>query len=278
MTKEKWRRAEALGFHAGYTYDHLSWQRLENRPWYGAVPTLAVASLETLRLKVGTLVTSPNFRHPVPLAKELLTLDDISGGRLIVGIGAGGNGNDATVLGNEQWSANERAERFEEFVTLLDQLLREPRTTNRGNYYAATDARMLPGTIQLPRPPFYVAATGSRGMDLTARFAQGWVTTGVTRDKNATCEKNVTRQLTKLRTALDEHDRHDGELAMVLLDGLSNERPLVSLDAFVDWAGRYGALGITELVIHWPEPDSLFDFNLATFEKIALDGLGQLRE
>ena len=82
ISKEKWRRAEALGFHAGYTYDHLSWQRLENRPWYGAISTLTAASLETLRLKVGSLVTSPNFRHPVPLAKDLLSIDEMSGGRL----------------------------------------------------------------------------------------------------------------------------------------------------------------------------------------------------
>lgn len=61
-----------------------------------------------------------------------------------------------------------------------------------------------------------------------------------------------------------------------MLDGLNDEQPLVSLDAFVDWAGRYQSLGITELVIHWPEPNSLFDFDVATFEKIASEGLAQL--
>ena len=50
----------------------------------------------------------------------------------------------------------------------------------------------------------------------------------------------------------------------------------MSVDAFVDWAGRYQALGITELVIHWPEPDSLFDVEMKTFEKIATDGFAQL--
>lgn len=277
-SKEKWRRAEALGFHAAYTYDHLSWQRLENRPWYGAVPTLVGASLETLRLKVGTLVTSPNFRHPVPLAKDLLSLDDISEGRLIVGLGAGGIGNDATVLGHDGWTASERADRFEEFVALLDTLLREPITNRRGDFYAASNARMLPGTVQQPRPPFIVAATRPRGMDLTARFAQSWVTTGQSRDDDATCEQNVTRQLQFLRAALERHGRHEGDVATVLLDGLNNERPLVSLGAFVDWAGRYRALGITELVIQWPEPDSPFDCSLATFEEIAIEGLRQLGE
>jgi alkanesulfonate monooxygenase SsuD/methylene tetrahydromethanopterin reductase-like flavin-dependent oxidoreductase (luciferase family) len=277
-SSEKWNRAEELGFHAAYTYDHLSWQRLENRPWFGAVPTLVAASLETLRLKVGTLVTSPNFRHPVPLAKDLLSLDDVSNGRLIIGIGAGGVGNDASVLGAEAWTTRERADRFEEFVSLLDELLREPVTSRSAKYYSATDARMLPGPVQRPRPPFYIAATGTRGLDLAARFAQGWVTTGHDASSVATCEQNVTRQLERLGDALRRHSRQVNDVATLLLDGLNNERPLVSLDAFVDWAGRYRTLGITELVIHWPEPDSLFDSSIATFEKIALEGLRQLGE
>jgi len=274
---EKWRRAEALGFHAAYTYDHLSWKRLENRSWYGAIPTIAGASLETLRLKVGTLVTSPNFRHPVPLAKDLLSLDDLSGGRLIVGVGSGGTGNDATVLGHGAWTAKERSDRFVEFVGLLDQLLREPVTTRPGVFYSAIEARMLPGTVQQPRPPIFLAATGPRGMDLTARVAQGWVTHGSDPDE-ASCEENVTRQLTHLRSALERHGRNLSDITTVLLDGLSNERPLVSLNAFVDWAGRYRDLGISELVVHWPEPDSLFDFDMTTFERIALEGLRQLDE
>ena len=70
-----------------------------DRPWFGAVPTLAAAAAATTHLRLGPLVTSPNFRHPVTLAKDLMSLDDISAGRLIVGIGAGGIGFDAEVLG-----------------------------------------------------------------------------------------------------------------------------------------------------------------------------------
>ncbi|MHC0434433.1 LLM class flavin-dependent oxidoreductase, partial [Streptomyces sp. O3] len=70
----------------------------------------------------------PNFRHPVTLAKELISLDDISGGRITLGIGAGGNGFDAATLlksGEEPWTPRERADRFGEFVPLLDRLLTE---------------------------------------------------------------------------------------------------------------------------------------------------------
>jgi alkanesulfonate monooxygenase SsuD/methylene tetrahydromethanopterin reductase-like flavin-dependent oxidoreductase (luciferase family) len=120
---EKWRRADELGFHAAYTYDHLSWMRLKDRPWFGAIPTLSAAALATSRIRLGTMVTTPNFRHPVPLAKDLLSIDDLSNGRLTVGVGSGGLGADATVLGNTEWSVKERTERFTEFVELLAELL-----------------------------------------------------------------------------------------------------------------------------------------------------------
>lgn len=273
---EKWQRAQELGFYAAYTYDHLSWGRLQDRSWFGAVPTLTAAALATSTIHLGTLVTTPNFRHPVPLAKDLLSLDDMSGGRLIIGIGSGGLGNDATVLGNEEWSAHERMDRFVNFIELLDELLTQPLTTEAGPFYSAMDARMLPGTVQQPRPPFFVAAVGQRGLAMVTRYGQGWVSTGRSANADESCYDAVSSQLLRLESALGEVNRPLDSIERVLLDGLNDERPLASFDAFVDWAGRYEAIGITELVIHWPEPDSLFDFDMTTFEKIATEGLAQL--
>jgi alkanesulfonate monooxygenase SsuD/methylene tetrahydromethanopterin reductase-like flavin-dependent oxidoreductase (luciferase family) len=86
--RDQWQRAEELGFHTAYTYDHLSWRNtFRDGPWFGAVPTLTAAATATARMRLGTLVTSPNFRHPVTLAKELITLDDVSDGRITLGIG-----------------------------------------------------------------------------------------------------------------------------------------------------------------------------------------------
>ncbi len=132
----------------------------------------------TTRIRLGTLVASPNFRHPVPFAKELMTLDDICGGRLTVGIGAGGEGWDAAVLGHDPWTPAERAGRFTEFVELTDLVLRQPATSYQGRYYRADGARNIPGCVQQPRTPFAIAATGARGMQTVAKFAQMWVTTG----------------------------------------------------------------------------------------------------
>ncbi|MHB2028984.1 MAG: LLM class flavin-dependent oxidoreductase [Acidimicrobiales bacterium] len=275
-SREKWQRAEELGFYAAYTYDHLSWARLNDRPWFPAVPTLVAASRETTNIRLGTLVTTPNFRHPVPFAKELLAIDDLSNGRLLVGLGSGGLGNDASVLAENQWSAKERSERFAEFVELLDQLLTNPSTTFQGNFYSANDALSVPGPVQTPRPPFVIAAHGRKGMAVAARFAQGWVSTGRSRNDLEPCHSVVRKELELLDDAMEKCTTTNCQLNKLLLDGLNDERPLASLDAFVDWAGRYQELGITELVIHWPEPGTLFESDTRIFEDIATHGLEKL--
>lgn len=280
--QKTWRQAEDLGFHAAYTYDHLSWRSFRDRPWFGALPTLTAAATATERMRLGTLVTSPNFRHPVTLAKELISLDDISGGRVTLGIGAGGNGFDATVLGQEAWTPRERADRFAEFVPLLDRLLTEDTVTERGTFYAADEARNVAGCVQRPRLPFAVAATGPRGLRLAARHGQAWVTTGDPKlYETGTPEQSVAAvagQLDKLGKACAEIGRDATELDKILLTGFTPEQNTVldSLDAFVDFAGRHQELGFTELVIHWPIPDSVFAADQAVFEKIATEAVGQL--
>ncbi|WP_037601687.1 LLM class flavin-dependent oxidoreductase [Streptacidiphilus rugosus] len=275
-----WRRAEDLGFHAAYTYDHLSWRSFRDEPWFGAVPTLTAAATATERLRLGTLVTSPNFRHPVTLAKELMSVDDVSGGRLTVGIGVGGVGFDATALGQEPWTPRERADRFDEFLPLLDELLTQPVTTREGRYYSAVEARNIPGCVQTPRVPFYVAATGPRGLKLAAKYGQGWVTYGDPRGPaDVPVEQApgvIAQQIEKLTAACEAAGRDVATVEKMLLQGSTAERPLQSVDAFVDWAGRYQELGIDEVVIHWPVPDSIFENDLAVFERIAVEGLAQL--
>lgn len=280
--REVWRRAEELGFHAAYTYDHLSWRTFRDKPWFGAVPTLTAAAASTERIHLGTLVTSPNFRHPVTLAKELMSLDDISGGRVVLGIGSGGTGFDATALGQEAWSPRERAARFGEFVGLLDRLLTQRAVTERGTYYTADEARNIPGCVQRPRLPFAVAATGPRGLALAARYGQAWVTTGdPALFDEGTPEQSraaIRGQVERLGEACAAAGRDPGELERILLTGFSPDRNtmLESVDAFVDFAGRHAELGITEIVLHHPIPDSEFAADPDTYTRIATEGLAQL--
>ncbi|MBD0736216.1 LLM class flavin-dependent oxidoreductase [Streptomyces sp. CBMA29] len=280
--REVWRRAEELGFHTAYTYDHLSWRTFRDKAWYGAVPTLTAAAGATERIRLGTLVTSPNFRHPVTLAKDLMTLDDVSEGRVTLGIGAGGSGFDATALGQEPWSPRERADRFGEFVRLLDRLLTNGQVSYEGEFYAAHEARTIPGCVQRPRIPFAVAATGPRGMRLAARYGQAWVTTGdPALYETGTPEESlaaVRGQVERLGEACAKAGRDVLKVPKVMLTGFTPDqgRPLESVDAFVDFAGRHAEAGIDEMVIHWPIPDSDFDTDPAAFERIALEAPAQL--
>lgn len=280
-----WQRAEELGFHAAYTYDHLSWRTFRDRPWFGAVPTLTAAAAITDTIRLGTLVTSPNFRHPVTLAKELISLDDISRGRTTLGIGAGAAGFDATALGQKPWSPRERADRLEDFVQLLDRLLLEDTaagTSYDGTFYAAEQARNIPGCVQRPRLPFAVAANGPRGMALTARYGQEWVTMGDPAvGETGTPEQSrsaLRGQLAKVDTACVAAGRDPAELGKILLTGFTPEgtTPVESAAAFVDFAGRYQELGFTEIVFHWPVPGSVFDGDEAVFERVVTEGLAQL--
>ncbi|MFD7164996.1 LLM class flavin-dependent oxidoreductase [Streptomyces violascens] len=284
--REQWRHAEALGFHTAYTYDHLSWRTFRDGPWFGAVPTLTAAAAATETLRLGTLVTSPNFRHPVTLAKDLISLDDVSGGRITLGIGAGGNGFDASTLlmgGEEPWTPRERADRFGEFVPLLDRLLTEDAVTHDGTFYSANEARNIPGCVQRPRLPFAVAGNGPRGMKLAARYGQAWVTTGDPKifetGTPAESRAAIRGQIEKLGKACAELGRDVADLDKILLTGFTPDRnqPLDSLDAFVDFAGRHAELGITEIALHAPIPDSDFATDQAVFEKIATEALAQLR-
>ncbi|MET7437765.1 LLM class flavin-dependent oxidoreductase [Streptomyces sp. NPDC005568] len=112
---EVWRRAEDLGFDHAWTLDHLSWRVSANQPWFDALTTLTAAAALTRRIELGTLVLSPNFRHPVLTARQAMTLDHVSGGRFVLGAGAGAVGPDSAALGpcptapwtsSSWWSAN----------------------------------------------------------------------------------------------------------------------------------------------------------------------------
>ncbi len=274
----RWRRAEALGFDHAWTYDHLAWRTLRDAPWMAALPTLAAAALSTVRLRLGPLVASPNFRHPVALAKELMTLDDLSGGRLIVGLGAGGEGFDAAVLGQVPWDAAERARRYAEFVALTDRLLREPATTWRGTFYAAEEARNLPGPIQRPRPPFALAATGPRGMALVARYAQIWVTTGDRTGEGPVPPEAgapmVAGQMRRLDEACTAGGRDPRSLDRLVLTGPQLDPALSSADRFADAVGRYAEIGVSDLCVPWPRASAPYAGDEATFERIFSERAG----
>jgi alkanesulfonate monooxygenase SsuD/methylene tetrahydromethanopterin reductase-like flavin-dependent oxidoreductase (luciferase family) len=261
-----WLRAEDLGFAHAWVYDHTAWRG--HTPWHDAYSTLAAVAAVTSRILIGPLVTSPNFRHPVPTAHAVKTIDDISGGRLVLGIGAGGHSrsSDAGILGGPDWSPQERADRFAEWVELLDRLLVGPKTTFEGTYYSARDVVTEPGCVQRPRVPFAIAGNGPRGLRLAANYGDLWVANGGAGDSPV---EDVRRRIGRLAEACAEVGREPAEVRRLLLTGFTGERWLESLEAFRDLAGRYAEAGITDLVVHWPRPDTPWAAETRVFEEIA---------
>ena len=170
----RWRAAEEMGFDHAWTYDHLVWGGLPDAPWRAAVPVLGAVAATTSRIGLGTLVASPNFRHPYQLFREAQALEDVSDGRLLLGLGTGGD-LDSRLLAQPPMTVRERVDRFQEDVDLLVRLRAEDHVDADGRWFSVRDARTLPG---LGRTPLLVAGNGPRSVRYAARVGDGWVTTG----------------------------------------------------------------------------------------------------
>ncbi|MBM7809253.1 LLM class flavin-dependent oxidoreductase [Saccharothrix algeriensis] len=273
----RWRAVEEYGFAHAWTFDHLGWRTLVDGPWFGSVPTLALAAAATSRIELGMLVASPNFRHPVPFARELTALDDVSGGRFTLGVGAGGMGGyDAEVFGGTNRAASP-AKRYAEFVELLDLLLTRDDVTWSGEYYRASGARNLPGCVQRPRIPFVVAANGPKALGLVARFGQGWITTGTRRDTLDDWWKSVAELSVRLDDALSAHDRPRAGVRRFLQTDGAPVFSLSSVECYRDFLGRAGEAGFTDVAAPWPRESGVFAGDERVLEAVAaevLPGLG----
>jgi alkanesulfonate monooxygenase SsuD/methylene tetrahydromethanopterin reductase-like flavin-dependent oxidoreductase (luciferase family) len=276
LAEPKWRAAETYGFDHAWTYDHVGWRSLVDGPWFDSVPTLTAAAMVTRRIRLGTMVASPNFRHPVPFARSLLALDDVSGGRFTLGVGAGGiAGYDNEVLGGAALRPGPRVDRFAEFLTQLDSLLTNERTTIRGEYFSSVDARSAPGCVQHPRLPFVVAANGRRSMALAARFGQGWVTSGRKEDHADETGEAWWRGVADLAKRFDEEVDGDPAVRRYLTVDAGPAYSLSSLEYFREALGRAEEAGFTDLVVHWPRPDGVYAGRMSVLEKVAAEVLAR---
>jgi probable F420-dependent oxidoreductase len=134
---------------------------------WGVLPALAAV---TQRLRVGTLVSPTTVHHPALLAKRATTIDHLSGGRMVLGIGAGWQINEHAAYGIELQG---RVSRFAEAIQIIRELLTKERTTFHGSFFALTDAPCDPKPVQQPLP-ILVGATGPRMLRITARHADEW--------------------------------------------------------------------------------------------------------
>ncbi|HET7530736.1 MAG TPA: LLM class flavin-dependent oxidoreductase [Mycobacteriales bacterium] len=253
------RLLDELGVDHVWTYDHLAWRDLRDGPWLTAVPLLAAVATTTSRIRLGTLVASPNFRHPVVFAKELVALDRISDGRLIAGIGAGAvTGWDTHMLGQPPLTGRERADRFGEFVEVVSRLLRDGATSYDGDWYDVDEARALPGPVQRAPLPLAIAASGPRGMRLAADHGAHWITTGDLKVDGllgpAASARLVADQVARLDEICAAAGRDPSTLGRMVSTGGQLTDGLESEQAFTDIVGRYADAGVTDVIVHWPRP------------------------
>jgi len=161
---ERARRAEQLGYSVLAVPDHF-------RDQLAPVPALTAAALATTRLRVGSLVFSNDFRHPVVLAKEAATIDVLSGGRFELGLGAGWLRAEYDQAGISFDAPGTRVERLEEAVTIVKGLLAGERVTFTGRHYSIADLEGRPAPLQRPHPPLLIGGGGRRTLSLAGREA-----------------------------------------------------------------------------------------------------------
>jgi probable F420-dependent oxidoreductase len=268
------RQAEAGGADSVWVYDHLLF-RLGGQATgiHEAWTLLTAVAAATERVELGTIVLATGFRSPALLAKMAVTLDVISGGRLVLGVGCGWHEPEYTAFG---FPFDHRVDRFEESLGILRPLLREGRVTFVGAYHQVEDCVILPRGPR-PRIPLLVAAKGPRMLHLAAEHADAWNTAwyGLPDDRLA-------QRLAEMRAACADLGRDPADLEVtvgVTVKAEADEeggRPgaaaaLLAEPAVIAGALRaYAALGVGHVQLD-VQPATSASFALA------LDGIARFR-
>jgi alkanesulfonate monooxygenase SsuD/methylene tetrahydromethanopterin reductase-like flavin-dependent oxidoreductase (luciferase family) len=167
------RAVEDLGFDSVWVGEHLLY-RWDDRPARGpweAWTMLAAIAASTSRIDLGPLVACTNFHNPALLAKQAATIDELSGGRFVLGLGAGWNEPEFRAYG---YPFDHRIDRFEEAFTIIRTLLREGAIDFDGRWYQARDCELLPRGPRPGGPPLMIGSTGPRMLRITMADADSW--------------------------------------------------------------------------------------------------------
>ncbi|HVL23756.1 MAG TPA: LLM class flavin-dependent oxidoreductase [Thermomicrobiales bacterium] len=249
-TCERWEWFEALGFNSLWLTDHLTRTAKPDDPYFEAWTLLSALAVVTKRPRLGVLVSSNTFRHPSVLAKQAVTLDHISGGRLELGIGAGWFELEHEMFGLEFPPTGELVDRYAEALDLLDRYLRNDITSFEGAFYTLREAPNRPAPVQQPRPPLVLGAHGPRMIRLAARYADTWNSRGTPQEMR---ERN---ELMDEACAKEGRDPREVKRSLLyVIAQMPEERPWDSVDAFVDYVGRFAEAGVQEFIFQPPDPE-----------------------
>lgn len=265
--RQQWTSIESWGFDSLWLPDHFVPTARPEGPFLEAWTLLSALAMATERVRLGVLVSSNTFRHPAMLAKQAVTVDHISNGRLELGIGAGWFVWEHERFGLDFPPTKELVDRYEEAVTLLDTYLRNDVSSFNGQHYTLDEAPNRPASIQRPRPPLVLGAHGRRTIGIAGRFADTWNSRGTPaeiRERNA-----------RLDDAASAAGRDPASIKRSLLyvvAQMPEEQPWDSVEAFRDFIGRFSDAGMADFILQPPPPER-FDI----VERVAYEVIPELR-
>ncbi|MHA1480538.1 MAG: LLM class flavin-dependent oxidoreductase [Candidatus Thorarchaeota archaeon] len=275
-----WQQFEQLGFDSTWVADHFVNYAHPTSPWFEGWTLLSALASVTSKIRIGTMVTSIPLRNPALLARQALTVDHISNGRLDIGIGAGAPSKiDPTyqMIGIEDPGPKTRSKQLKEQVEIVDLLLRNNTASYKGEFYNIEEAIMSPEPVQKPRPPLTIAAHTKTSLRVAAEYADTWVSYGA--DFGAPPEL-VVKNTQKRSNLLDKYCKEIGRdpasvRHSLLLFGAEANTVFASEEKFIEVVDRYTAIGITDLIFFYPffAPDQI-----PMFEKIAKEIIPTLRK
>lgn len=278
--KRRFQLVESLGFDLGVTGDHfVDWSNPPS-PWFDLWSTLAGVAEATTTLRLAPCVGQIPLRSPAMFAREALSVEHISNGRLEMGLGLGLPMDPSyDMMGIPNWSNKERAARFPEYVEIVDRLLTDEITTYEGKYYQVRGAHMNPRPIQKPRPPMTIAALGPLMIKYAARYGDTWNTMSFGADFDtqmieakervatmATACAGEGRDVNSLRHSynmFDPSSRHSGGRIAYY----------ESSQVFTQMVERIVGLGFSEIGVYYP----MVEDQMASFEAIARETIPALR-
>ncbi len=238
--------AESLGLDNGWVIDQFRIDGEPEIPLLEAWTTLAAVAAVTERIRIGSLVTNVAMRNPGVLAKSILTVDDVSNGRVEAAIGAGFYPSEHAALGVDFLDPAGRILRLREVAELLDRALRGETVSQSGEHVQIVDAMFRPRPVQQPRPPLWVAAQSRKTLRTAASVADAVVTLGEHNER-------IERSLPAFRARMEYLDQACGEigrdpksLRRCYYAGWADEPIFASSDSAAEHIGRYAEAGATD--------------------------------
>jgi alkanesulfonate monooxygenase SsuD/methylene tetrahydromethanopterin reductase-like flavin-dependent oxidoreductase (luciferase family) len=268
---KKAKRAEQCGFDVLWVPDHLFHFQRPDEPVLDGWVTLAAWASITTRIRLGSLITNLSWRSPVLVARAAAAIDQVSGGRFELGLGAGAF-HDQAMAGVLEMPPGERVARLAEGAAVIDRLLRGDVTPFAGRFTRYEAASMAPGCVQSPRPPITIAANGRGALRVAARYADIWNTWGgleLPIDEFFGATVNRSRRLAQYCTDIGRDPSTVRRSLLVhprFFDVWADE---VAAEALVE---RFHGVGFTEFVFYWPA-----EHQMAVFEHFVEEVMPRLR-